>query len=85
MSEERLREIERRLDRIEELSEKLRDHPITLKERFMIHDQALRFREQFLAALPFSYDVEYRWNKELKEIMDGMCILIERALGVRYP
>lgn len=83
MSEERLREIERRLDRIEEYSEKLRDHPITLKERFMIHDQALKFREQFLATLPLFYE-EYR-RGELKEIINGMCILIERALGVRYP
>ena len=83
MSEERLREIERRLDRIEELSEKLRDHPIKLKERFMIQNQALRFREQFLAMLPL-LEEEYR-RRELKEIINGMCILVERALGVRYP
>ena len=83
MSEERLREIERRLDRIEEFSEKLRDHPITLKERFMIQNQALRFREQFLALLPL-FEEEYR-RREWKEIINGMCVLIERALGVRYP
>ena len=81
--DERLKRIEERLDRIEEYREKLKAHPITLKERLAIHDQAGRFQQQFLALIPLLEEESRR--KELKEIIRGMCTLVDRAIGVRYP
>ena len=77
----RLKSLEERVKRIEDWCKKLREHPLSLRERFLIHDQMMRFKSQF-EALEGSLPEDLR--EELKELVEGLCILVDRALGVKW-
>jgi len=47
-TEKKLEKIEKRIDHLEEWKQKtVRDHPLSLKERFGVHDRAMRLLAEF--------------------------------------
>ena len=81
--EDRVAELEKRVERIEEWCKRLREHPLPLKERFLIHDTMRDLKSRF-------YELELKigdekLRSEIREVVEALGILVDRALGVRWP
>jgi len=97
-----LDEIEKRLTLLEKRLEKTtKEHELTLKEKFAIHDHAqglIRWFEAIMTDVPEEnvwfcqmssekglIEAKKAQIKELKEIIKNFSNLVDNALGVKFP